>query len=245
MEERRGEGRRGRRMRWFMMLVLAAALATAAMLWTGRITIPPAYDPWAPLDIRAEPNLLTGFKLSRLERDRAQCLTVLGGSGLRFTPIPDRTSETGCPLEGTVRVTRSAGLEFSSAFAATCAVGAAWSLFERHALQPAARKHFGRPIARVVHLGSYACRNIYSRANARRSEHATANALDIAAFILDDGTRISVAGDWNGGPPEKQAFLREAQQGACRFFDVVLGPDYNEAHRDHFHLDMGSFSSCR
>ena len=28
-------------------------------------------------------------------------------------------------------------------------------------------------------------------------------------------------------------------------FDVMLGPDFNKAHRDHFHLDMGRFRTCR
>jgi hypothetical protein len=26
---------------------------------------------------------------------------------------------------------------------------------------------------------------------------------------------------------------------------VVLGPDYNAAHRNHFHLDMGPWWVCR
>ncbi|WP_423414549.1 extensin family protein [Hyphomicrobium sp. B1] len=40
---------------------------------------------------------------------------------------------------------------------------------------------------------------------------------------------------------EKQAvsaFLHQAHDGACDIFDTVLGPDTNEAHRDHLHLDM-------
>lgn len=40
---------------------------------------------------------------------------------------------------------------------------------------------------------------------------------------------------------EKQAmstFLHQAHDGACNIFDTVLGPDTNEAHRDHLHLDM-------
>ena len=41
------------------------------------------------------------------------------------------------------------------------------------------------------------------------------------------------------------AFLREVNDGACRFFNAVLGPDYNAAHRDHFHLDMGRWRVCR
>ncbi len=39
--------------------------------------------------------------------------------------------------------------------------------------------------------------------------------------------------------------LRDARRGACRFFDGVLGPDYNAAHRDHFHLETGGFGMCR
>lgn len=34
------------------------------------------------------------------------------------------------------------------------------------------------------------------------------------------------------------AFLHQAHDGACSIFDTVLGPDTNEAHRDHLHLDM-------
>jgi hypothetical protein len=49
-----------------------------------------------------------------------------------------------------------------------------------------------------------------------------------------------------GGPraePQPQAsarqrFLRRIHQSACRHFGTVLGPEANEAHRHHFHLDM-------
>jgi hypothetical protein len=40
---------------------------------------------------------------------------------------------------------------------------------------------------------------------------------------------------------EKQAasaFLHQAHDNACSIFDTVLGPDTNDAHHDHFHLDM-------
>ena len=33
-------------------------------------------------------------------------------------------------------------------------------------------------------------------------------------------------------------FLREAHTMACRIFGTVLGPEANDAHRNHFHLDM-------
>jgi hypothetical protein len=33
-------------------------------------------------------------------------------------------------------------------------------------------------------------------------------------------------------------FLKRLHHGACSVFSTVLGPEANEAHRDHFHLDM-------
>lgn len=36
----------------------------------------------------------------------------------------------------------------------------------------------------------------------------------------------------------QQAFLRQIHAGACRIFGTVLGPEANDAHRDHFHIDM-------
>ena len=33
-------------------------------------------------------------------------------------------------------------------------------------------------------------------------------------------------------------FLRRLHKGACGIFGTVLGPEANEAHRDHFHLDL-------
>lgn len=232
-------------LRWLALLLLLALAGATAGVWGGLIVVPQQFDPWARLDLRAEPDWLTGFKLSRLERDPEQCRAALGETGLRFTALPDRPSDENCTLHGVVRVARS-DVAFSSGFIATCGLAAAWTLFEANALQPAAERHFGQRVARIEHLGSYACRNVYGRASGRRSEHATANAIDLAAFVLADGTRVGVLNDWEAKADDrKAAFLRDVRDGACRFFDVVLGPDYNEAHRNHFHLDMGSFHTCR
>ena len=103
----------------------------------------------------------------------------------------------------------------------------------------------------VDHLGSYACRNINRGEGAvvegARSRHATADALDISAFVLADGRRISVT-QWPAATASPDAsvplWLRAAHAGACRFFDGVLGPDYNAAHRDHFHLETGGYGMC-
>jgi hypothetical protein len=107
-----------------------------------------------------------------------------------------------------------------------------------------AREHLGEDIARIEHFGTYACRNIYDRAESRRSAHATASAIDIAGFRLKDGSSASVLHDW-GKQTTKGRFLKDARDEACRFFGIVLSPDYNKAHANHFHLEIGGFGLCR
>ena len=65
------------------------------------------------------------------------------------------------------------------------------------------------------------------------------NAIDIAGFRLEDGTRISVVDDWDEDGP-RSVFLRDVRDGACDLFATVLSPDYNAAHRDHLHLDQAA-----
>ena len=142
-------------------------------------------------------------------------------------------------------VARSIALRPAGA-APSCAVAAGFVLWMRDSVAPAAQRHFRQRVIRVVHLGSYNCRPIAGGGG--WSEHATANALDISAFILADGTRISLIADWNGDAA-RAAFLRDVRDGACELYSTVLSPDYNRAHADHFHFDMadraGGWQVCR
>ena len=68
-----------------------------------------------------------------------------------------------------------------------------------------------------------------------------------AAFVFEDGRRVGVLSDWEGGGAEAR-FLHRVRDGACGVFGTVLSPDYNEAHRDHLHFDQaarGFGSFCR
>jgi hypothetical protein len=126
----------------------------------------------------------------------------------------------------------------------TCPAALAYAFWERHTVQPAAIATLGRGVTAIEHYGTYACRNLYSRAGGRPSEHAFANALDVAAFRLSDGRRVSVAADFHDETPGG-LFLRGVRDGACDWFRATLGPDYNAAHADHLHLDYGRYSICR
>ena len=148
-----------------------------------------------------------------------------------------------CPLIGALRV-QGGEVALSSSFLASCPLAVAYAMFERHTLQPAAQSVYGQKVVRLDHLGSFACRNIYNRESGALSRHASADALDIAGFRLADGRTISVLKDWPKQNQDAQ-FLRQVRDGACEAFSVVLSPDYNAAHRNHFHVDVGRWSVCR
>ena len=111
----------------------------------------------------------------------------------------------------------------------------------RQGVAPAARRHLGSRVTALVNYGSSSCRPIAG--TDRASEHATANAIDIAAFRTADDREISVRRDWTA-TDARGAFLRDAAKGACAIFGTVLGPGYNPAHADHLHLDMGHWAYC-
>jgi hypothetical protein len=224
-----------------LLLALAGLLGLAGVLFLARL--PPAWDPRAPLDLQAAPNALTRWKLARLHGSADACLAAFAASGIPAATVADRSSGVGCGVEGAVRLPARLRMLPAEPIA-TCPLAASWVLFERHTVQPAALRHFGVPVRSARHLGTYACRNVNHRPVGRWSEHATANAIDVAGFVLADGREVSLAQHWSGAGPEA-GFLREVRDGACRWFRAVLGPEYDAGHRDHLHLDRGMWNACR
>lgn len=104
-------------------------------------------------------------------------------------------------------------------------------------VSPAAERHFGVALAEITVAASYSCRPMNGQSGAQLSEHGHANALDISAFVLADGRKVTVRGGWWGSDAER-GFLRAIHQSACRDFTTVLGPEANAFHRDHFHVDL-------
>jgi hypothetical protein len=104
-------------------------------------------------------------------------------------------------------------------------------------VQPAAMRWLGSPVAEIKQISAYSCRGMNGNPNARISEHAFGNALDIASFTLADGRTITVKNGWRG-LPEEQGFLRDVQGAACDQFSTVLAPGSNVYHYDHIHVDL-------
>lgn len=172
-----------------------------------------------------------------------QCIAKMDVIVARYALLPDRTFGGGCSALGSVQL-RDIGTPVSNLGAMTCGLGYAFTVWVQSDLQVPAMGEFGSPVVRVETMGTYNCRNINGAASGNLSEHATANAVDVSAFVLKDGRRISVLGGWNGDEREAR-FLRSVRASACRRFNTVLSPDYNAAHRDHFHFDMGRGPFCR
>ncbi|MCP3730961.1 extensin family protein [Sphingomonas sp. MG17] len=223
-------------------VVIAALLLTIALAIYALGKSRPQDLPWTDLDLGQPVGLFTGRKLAGLTEDFPACRASLDKAGVRYTALPPRREDEQCGYADAVRLTAGGSRRIGFAprdLGVACPVAAALAVWEWEAVQPAARRHFGQRVTEIEHFGSYNCRRTYNREGASWSEHATADAVDISAFRLEDGTRITIVGDW-AEKGSKAHFLRDVRNDACGVFATVLSPDYNDAHRDHLHLDQAS-----
>ena len=248
---------------------------------------------------------------------------------------PVKREQCGAPAPVMLRRIGSGAnkVEISPPAVVNCAMVVGLHTWVEKTLQPAAQEALGSPVARLRNASGYSCRNrIGSLFHSDRvSEHALANAIDIAGFVTADGRNIELARHWGptvrdqldaqriaaarakdaasgvlekneqpkavrasnrkisaiahaaaepakgkkksapvqtaqlqksnrstsdvsadpraipaaGGAGREEAsksaeaqFLRRLHKGACGVFGTVLGPEANEAHRDHFHFDL-------
>ena len=223
--------------RALIVALILIALVCWYLVWTRAH---PEDSPFTALDLTQPVGLFTGRKIAALSDDTQQCHTLLFRAGIRYRALPP-AGQNQCAYDNGVQLIKGGALRIRLAPdqpGMACPVAAALAVWERQVIQPAAERHLGSRVATIEHFGTYNCRRLYGRTTGDWSQHATANAIDVAAFALADGRRISIVGDWVGGSVPEQQFLREVRDGACRLFATVLSPDYNAAHRDHLHLDQ-------
>lgn len=286
----------------------------------------------------------------QLATELRNCLQVLAPAAAEIELAePLKKGACGTPAPLTLRrLGGSRGVEFSPPPTMNCRLAASLNEWVEKVLQPSAEKVLGARIKRIIGA-SYSCRNVYNNPKLTLSEHATGNAIDIAAFVTADGRMVKVVNAWGptrrdiaaaqkkaeakeaearkaegkksadrkavagtgagspkvkvpplsaaehgtqasaqkspanlqktdyrqaaaqtadkaaegktdasaaagknaGGKPSdgkpaplkpattKEAmFLRRLHDDSCGLFTTVLGPEANEAHRDHFHLDI-------
>lgn len=227
-----------------------AASSTPKRLDPGEVQI----SPWTDDEIAAA---------------KAECTATLSGVRLDFEPLsPIQHGLCGIPAP---ILLRSLGVdqkvELDPPATVSCDLARALSEWV-DGVQREAKERFGAAISKL-RASSYACRNIYNRANGPLSQHALANAIDLSGFVLTSGEHITVREDWDRSvdhrslvqlasaavslpnllpaTQQKSEFVVKAHESACSIFGTVLGPRANKAHRDHFHLDMKQrdHSFCR
>lgn len=234
------------RRRWVwprVLLFVLIASGTAILFRQGLVG--PTFNPLPNIDLAKPRQWLVDWRLASIKHYPSVCAGTLKAPHIDAQQIPDSPIKDGCGWTNSVRLVSAGGVR-AGFDKLTCETAVALALWLEHEVQPLAQEILGERVTSVQSYGSYACRNIIGNPLWRnvRSQHATANAADIGGFTLADGRRVSVRSHWRGENAEGR-FLREAHARACRYFRVVLGPDYNAAHHDHFHLDRGPWSRCR
>lgn len=274
-----------------------------------------------------------------------ECVRLLGpiAADIEVAP-PVKKEECGAPAPVMLRRVGSGAnkIEINPPAMLNCSMVVGLHAWVETTLQPTALEVFGSPIARLRNASGYSCRNRNGSAlnSDKLSEHAKANAVDIAGFVTADGRSIDVVRNWgptardireaerlaaarareakqakemasaketkaepakaepqrsisaiatrqDGRRPDRQqdrqprkgvavselqqeqgksatdakavpipssgsqselkpstsaeaTFLKRLHKGACGVFGTVLGPEANEAHRDHFHFDLAA-----
>ena len=179
-------------------------------------------------------------------RATQQCFADLARDNVRYSGLPDRDFGGGCVVLGAVQLL-DIGVPVTGIKSMRCELARTFSAWVRNAVAPAAKQILGSELVRVETFGTYSCRAINGGGAAtvgRLSEHGLANAVDVSGFVLRDGRRITLEKDWKSGDEATREFFSVVHQSACRRFRTVLSPNYNAAHRDHFHFDMGRGPFC-
>jgi hypothetical protein len=179
-------------------------------------------------------------------RETQTCFADLSRADVRFSPLPDRDYGGGCQVIGALQLI-DIGVPVTNIKAMRCGLARSFTGWVEHAVAPAARQMLGSDLVRIESMGTYACRAVAGAPGAagKLSGHATANAIDVSGFVLQDGRRITLQQGWNGTDVDARAFLRVIRASACKRFGTVLSPDYNAAHYNHLHLEDDRAGFCR
>jgi hypothetical protein len=223
-----------RRLKLAAAAVLTLAFAACAQLPIGggsgfRFTNPFALAPES--------------RLARAARNPEQCYALLREEGVVFTPVRDQAEGEFCDVRGALTLDPSPIRTAPARPMMTCGLAAAFVLWQRQSVAPAAREILGSDVRQIDHFGVYACRRVNNQQEGRPSAHARADAIDVAGFRLANGKQVTVLRDWPKGGPEAQ-FLRRVRDDACRTFGTVLSPDYNSLHANHLHMEGAGRGPC-
>lgn len=204
---------------------------------------------------RAWPRSTGGWPKAEVLEARAACEKMLSGLDLIWRPDEPIGEPGGCGTPAPIAIAEVAQIRIDPPATVNCDFAVALNAWFTQSVQPQARKQVGASVIGVRNASSYACRRRNNAKSGKLSEHARANALDIAAFDFSRTAQVTVAGGSSGllqkiGLSAKGNFMKALRKSACGYFNTVLGPSADRHHGDHFHLDLmklrpGRFKMCR
>jgi hypothetical protein len=214
----------------------APGLAAPTPALAGEGDVPPL-PPERPADLDAgQAALPDSPPPTTTEAEEEACRARLKELGAAFEPLPS-ISEGACGAPRPLRLTGLGGdVAVPSGPTVTCKVAEGLALWSRDVLVAAARAGWSKPLTAIQIGTSYQCRSQNHVAGAKLSEHAFANGVDVAGFVVGKDVTVGVTTQPAGSPEE--AFQKAAREGACKSFTTVLGPGSDPSHATHLHLDQ-------
>lgn len=184
---------------------------------------------------------------SVMQPEDTACLARLAALGVRYTKQEPIEPFGQCSVQHPLNVTSlGSGVAIAPEATLNCRTAEQLALWARDVLVPEAREMLGATPTKVVHASTYVCRTRNNEPDAKLSEHAHANAVDIRAIAFAQRAPLDIADrDRTSADGAFQAAIRV---GSCANFTTVLGPRSNAAHATHFHFDMaerrGGYRLC-
>jgi hypothetical protein len=168
-----------------------------------------------------EPGTWSDTEIIAALRDCLGRLAPLGAEIELAQPVKEERCGAPAPVVLRRLGTGAGKVELQPPATINCAMVASLHAWVEKTLQPAAQELLGSPIVRMRQVSGYVCRNRIGTPQLadRLSEHALANALDIAGFVTADGRTVDVLGKW--GPTVRD--LREAQEKAWEAVQAAKG----------------------
>ncbi|MEO0358307.1 MAG: extensin family protein [Pseudomonadota bacterium] len=225
---------------WAVCVVAVLVVLPGVLILHPQTPLPRHWNPVKDLAVMDPLSPLTSWKLGRIGNHPEHCVERLD-TAAQFEILDDFEVSDVCHIQTRLQVTELANVAMRRT-ETRCDTALVTAMWLQHGVQPAAQAAFGQRVKQIRTQGSYNCRTIGG--STRMSSHATASALDVAGFTLVDGTEIELLTDWDN-PGAAGAFLRAARDSSCDWFDTTLGPDFNQAHADHFHLQLDGWGTCR
>jgi hypothetical protein len=170
-----------------------------------------------------------------------ECLADLKAANVQFRALGAVTKQ-GCTVENAVELDAVPSpfgkVSLPGKPTLTCAFARQFAIWVRDVAAPMTLAYMGSSLTAIETGPGFVCRSRYDKPGEKISEHARGDAIDVIAFALDDGQKLSVR-DSSASDKIDGALMKTLRTTGCGYFTTILGPGSNDAHKEHFHFYIG------